>query len=999
MLVSQNKGGMQHIGVDEGLSQGTVFDITQDENGFLWIATADGLNRYDGHTFKIFRNDPSDSFSLPHALVRNLLAAKNRLWVSTSYSAALYRMDFANGKFRKIYSSSRTKGVGEVLPFRDENDTLWMLASDFGIAALNPETGKLLLHFPFPETAPCTDNVTAYDPVHAKLWFTNDEGNKLYAFDCRTHTYSERAFEDEKTKQSFVISSLSQKQDGKLWMGTRNGLLAYDEQKDSIAFFSISEKQITDASDQVGAVLELPGGTVWCGTERGLLYVFDPATKTFSHRDYGEKTTAGLTHRTSQLFCDRTQNIWIGTDPDGLYKTDLKQKPFHHQQVIAEEENGLQSNFIKCFLEQGDELYIGTFDKGINVLNKKTGGYRYINGFDNRAGASPPVTRMAVDTSGRIWVTTEEGLWILEKNSNSLQRPVVDGMNENLGSFSLCVSVLPDQSVIVGSDTGAYVLKKSGNTYHYAAIPGTGVIDDFLTDASGNLWIGSTKGIFFLEKNAPFSALKHLNIAIGRTKCFHQDKKGMLWAGTVSGLFKINPLDLSIEQSYTEQDGMPNSFVYGILEDEPGSFWISTNKGITNFNPSTGRFRNYSPSDGLQSNEFNTGAYLHAHDGELFFGGVNGFNHFFPAEIKDNPFPAPAIITGFEIFDKPYATDSAIECKKQITLDYARNNLLIKYTALEFSDVSKNAFRYRMKGLDTTWIDAGREYFARFVNLAPGDYTFQLKASNNDGRWNEQARELRIIITPPFWKTKLFLFCVGLTFIILIFFVARFYTRRTLRLKTKELQIKQSARMNAIIETEEKERKRIAGELHDGLGQLLSTARLNMAGVEEYPGMQNNLLLKNSLQLIDEACVEVRAISHNMMPAALIRRGLIDAVGRLIHKINDSEKLRITYDTEIEERFEENREIALYRIIQESLNNMVKHAKAKNILVKITRTAASLDVAIVDDGVGFDVSAIQDSGGLGWKNMYSRVEILNGTITIDSVQGKGTTIMISVPLA
>ncbi len=997
-LFCQGTRGIKNLGVDEGLSQGSVFDIVQDDQGFIWIATADGLNRYDGYNFRIFKNDPEDSLSLQHTHLRNLFKGKDALWITTSGSMELYRMDFITGRIRKMAALYSDNGIDEVCPFKEDGDTLWLLASDHGIIKLNTSTGEIIDTISQPLQFFPVDFLMVYDSINDVVRYMGDSSTALCSYFLNTHEFKRRSFIDESTGKDLLICGVTMDVDQILWIGSTDAILRYDPSTDQSEKYALPVQPGNPVADLVVSIIESGTGEIWCGTEYGALYVFDVKKKTFTEKFPRGSSKTGSVFRTISLMMDGSNNLWVGTDPDGLKRIDTKRKPFNHTYRRPQDESGLTSNFMKCFLQVDNEIYIGTFDGGINVLNREAGTYRYMNGFRGNIAERPAITSLSLDSSGRIWVTTYQGVGIIEKGSTQITRPELLVPNERLTIQANNACVLPDQSIQVACPNGMYQLKKSGNVYELLEYPITDHVEDILLDRNGNLWVGSSNGMHILKKNAPPSELKLTLTNLGRVKCIYEDSAGTIWAASNTGLHKIDPLNFQIIKSYSESDGMPNAFVYGILSDSEQNLWISTNKGISKFNPVAETFRNYSVSDGLQSNEFNTGAFYKSSSGELFFGGVNGFNYFFPEAISDNPFAPNCIITGFSVFDKPLVSDTIIERRKHVVLDYTQNNILIEYTGLEFSDPLKNKYLYRMIGLDTNWTEAGKERFARFVNLDPGEYTFQVKASNNDGIWSEQPLDLRISIAPPFWKTLAFIISVTVIGLLLLVVSVRYYFRRQLKSKTRELELKQSVRMNAVFETEEKERKRIAGELHDGIGQLLSTAKLNVSGFGENIDPKYSVLYKNSLQLLDQACEEVRTISHNMMPGALIRMGLMAAVNELIIKINDAGKIKVDFDTNLEDRFDETIEISVYRIIQEALNNMVKHSEANNIQVRLMKSENKLEVNISDDGKGFDVSRIAESKGLGWRNMYSRVEILGGTLDVDSVAGKGTSIKIEIPL-
>ena len=992
-LLCQEQREVAHYGVDEGLSQGSVFDLVQDDHGFLWVGTADGLNRYDGYNFELFRNQPPDSASPLPVHIRGLYKSKETLWITTSGSMELFRLDLPTQKMQLIYTCRYPGAAKEMLALKEQADTIWLLTSVKGVVKLNWKTKKEIAVFPGAINAYPAPNFVSFDSTESVVWYSGISNHNLNCFNLSTNEFHERSFTLPGSTDPLSVAAVAVGKDHSIWIGSINALIHYDPPADTFSVHHLPS--LADVNDHVISLHQEEDG-IWCGTQRGNIYVFDPKANTIIRKYDGEKKNGGAPHRAVVFLKDHTNNIWLGTDPDGLYRFDEKKKPFHHTQSDPTVAGSLRNNFIKCFLVKDGKTYIGLYNNCISVFDQSSGVHTYINGFENSATNLPTVTAMVADSAGRIWVSTSEGIGILEAGNTFLTRPRNAADDRRLSSPAITLLLTGKETLLVGTDTGMFELKINGSECLLTNHPLQTRVENFYRDSKGQLWVGTTGGIFF-SKDADPRNLQLVISGIGRVKCITENSDG-IWAGSENGLFKIDASALKVIKSYTDQDGMPNSFVYGILSDENQQLWISTNKGISAFNPSAGTFRNYSVSDGLQSNEFNTGAYYRSTSGEFYFGGVNGFNHFFPQEITDNPFAPVCAITGFSVFDRPLVNDTAIQYRHHITLDYSQNNVLLEYTALEFSDPSRNRYKYRMIGLDTNWTYAGKERFARFVNLDPGDYTFQVKAANNDGVWNEQPLELRISITPPFWKTIPFILSTSFIGLLLLVTGLRFYFRRQLKVRTRIMQQEQSVRMNAIFETEEKERKRIAGELHDGLGQLLSTAKLNVSGIGENIDPKDAVLFSNSLQLLDQACEEVRNISHNMMPGALIRMGLMTAVHEMILKINDAEKIIVDYDTNIDERFPEAVEISVYRILQEALNNMVKHSEAKTIRLNIMRKADALEVTIADDGKGFDVSRIAESEGLGWKNMYSRVETLNGIIRVESDNGKGTSIFISIPM-
>lgn len=441
---------------------------------------------------------------------------------------------------------------------------------------------------------------------------------------------------------------------------------------------------------------------------------------------------------------------------------------------------------------------------------------------------------------------------------------------------------------------------------------------------------------------------------------------------------------------------MANSFVYGVLPDRSGRLWLSSNKGLSCFDPVKETFRNYTEQDGLQGNEFNTNVFALQPDGEMIFGGLGGFNYFYPEKVTDNGFAPQVDITSAKLFDDTLTLDTSIEYKKHIQLPYYNNTLSFEFAALEYTSPEQNLYAYKLEGVDRDWVYCGKKRFARYAGLDPGTYIFRVKASNNNGVWTDRPAELVINILPPFWKTTAFLLALAVAGILLSYLSVRFYTQRQLRIRIREVELEQNARLNAVVETEDKERKRIARELHDGLGQMLSAARLNVSGLDTAVSDDDKALVKRSLKILDDACDEVRHISHNMMPGSLIQMGLIPALEDLFETINSSHVLRIYFTSDLQASIGESKEINIYRIIQEILNNTIKHAKANTVHISITKKNDLVDIEIKDDGIGFSQEKLKDGTGIGWKNIYSRVAMVNGGIRVDSEAGKGVTVNIQI---
>ncbi len=988
------KLSFQRIGVDQGLSQGSVFGIYQDSLGFMWFATADGLNRYDGYTFKTYRQQSNSVSSLKSNCFRNFLQSsdKNQLWISDTGPQELYRFNTSTGNFQLIYSGKSKVGFADILPFKEEGTAIWFVEQDNGIVCLNWITGKVIKHISLKKAINCRQNGIVC--LNNKFAFL--EPDNVLLFDPATGK-TDRLLDSALIDKNSLFQGICRDGEHTLWIAGLHALIRFDLKTKECVVFKANEVKGMEALG-ITSIINIDERYLCLGTERSGLLIFDKQTTVFNAYTTDKTDPASLSsNRVASLLIDQSKNIWIGNDPYGLCKGNLKKEKFHHESDSPLSVGDLSSNFVKCFLQDNEIAYIGTYDKGLNVWNRKTNSYSYFLQ-ESVPGETPMVIyAMDKDSKGNLWIATEKGVRFFDKKANKISIPALPaGIN-----VIYSIKVMNDDSILLGLPTGLCLLtghEKKYSTQLLMDEKDAEEIRGFATDPGSNIFVFTVGKIMALHQNNAMHKMELntlFSYSASRVKCLHIDKKGIFWLGTENGLLKIKP-NFALEKIYREQDGLPNSFIYGVEEDAKGNLWISTNKGISKLDAATQAFKNYDVSDGLQANEFNTGAHYKNQNGELFFGGVNGFNYFYPDSVTENKYLPKAVLTDFKLFDKEYVLDTAIEWKRRIDLSYTQNSISFEFAGLEYTSPEKNQYAYRLVGADNNWVIAGKKRYARYADLQPGNYIFEVKSSNNDGIWSLETVSIAICIQPPFWKTWYFITGSILFFIIIIFITIRYFTAKKYKLELREVQIEQSSRLKAIIETEEKERKRIARELHDGLGQMLSTARLTVSGLEESENEEDKSRIRKSLKIIDAACEEVRHISHNMMPGALIQMGLIPALDDLVETINASGQLEVDFNTNIKEPIGESVEIAIYRIVQEVCNNIIKHAKAKNIGITIFKNIQIIDIEIKDNGIGFSTELIDKSMGIGWKNIYSRISSLNGTIKVDSVINKGTTIKIQI---
>jgi signal transduction histidine kinase len=528
-------------------------------------------------------------------------------------------------------------------------------------------------------------------------------------------------------------------------------------------------------------------------------------------------------------------------------------------------------------------------------------------------------------------------------------------------------------------------------------------------DRTGRLWFGTLGGLCVRDPDGKFRSFTERDgLASDHVRTIHEDADGVMWIGTYDG--GISRFADGKFTNYTVQNGLFNNGAFQILEDGRGNFWMSCNKGIYRTSRSemnevaAGRRASitsisYGRSDGMLSIECNGGkqpAGLRARDGRLWFPTQRGVAIVDPSLVETNPLPPPVVIEEGIIDGKTVSPRAGGDGVLYVLP--GQGGLEIRYTGLSFITPENVQFRYRLAGLDENWVDAGPRRAAFYQYLPPGEYTFQVIAANRDGVWNTVGAQLRIIVQPPFWRTWWFTLLVAAACLALAYLV---YRRRVSKLE--RARVEQAAFSERLIESQEGERKRIAAELHDGLGQNLlvikNRAMLSLSTPENKERAIEQLDEISSI--VSQTIDEVREIAHNLRPFQLDRLGLTKALQSIIRKMRDSSDIRFTAEIEpIDDLFSKEAEINLYRIVQESLNNIVKHSNATAASLSVKRDARGVVIRVEDNGKGFDRAAhpVGGKNGFGLTSISERARILGGKETIRSAPQEGTTILLEIAL-
>lgn len=959
--------------VNDGLPQGTIYDITQDSAGFMWIATGDGICRFDGFTFKNYKLPLEGEKRHDNRFSSLITGSRNTLWVTNDYG--IYRFSIANEMFRKIPVRNLRK-THEPSVVATRNEILYFTMGS-QIALYDPATETTEVLYDDPEYDHHYSGKVC-DPTGRYLAAANAMG-KLIIIDLLMRREIQTQF-----PESYHFSSPIFDRDTLYVLG-RNGLVIRMHLQDG----KIRETtRLRDISPQIS----FPGygvmdayGNLWNVMPVAGMIAYEVQTgksvpvipSNHRHSDLSDE-------RIISLYVDRSENLWMGTSSRGIYKINLKASKFRsvHADSIP------SHDFIRSvYVFDDGTVMAGTNNYGFWLKDKE--GNTQFGTLPHRNTHQQGVFAISRVSSDEVLLGTYYGIYLYKRPEHRVISILPANNSNEKRQFITSLCSLDSSSWVYGGSDAFGIIQKKGNQYSYQPVfEQKGLVIRAIAVDNGKIYLQKDTVLIVATYHANRFTITDTLLTGGELFKSMLVRGTYIWAATPAGLLRLHLTD-GTTRIFAEESGLAHSFVYSIVPDSQGYLWLSTNHGIYRFDEKKSRFTHYTMTDGLSGNEYNSGAWFSSPDGRIWFGGMNGITVFDPRHMPENPYGPANALTQLVINDVSEINNPVILSRKFLRLAHTENTISLEFAALEFTDPLQNTYMYYLEGADKEWVYSGSRRFARYANLPPGTYVFRVKSSNDDGTWGDETVLFTFRIVPPFWQTTWFRLTAVLTLagilIFLVVFISRFRRKRALRM----IQIREQSRLKAIIETEEKERKRVAQELHDSLGQLLSTAKLNVMSLEDDITTENTAPYQFTLQLIDEACHELRTISHNMMPSALIRLGLGPALQEITDKINSGNIIQVHLDTEgiQDKRLDDIYEISLYRIVQELINNTLKHAGATSIRIAVTYHQPELVLQYEDNGKGWNPDS--DNGGIGWKNIRSRIDMLDGHIKMTSVPGNG----------
>lgn len=826
-----------HLDINSGLSQNHIMCILQDSRGFMWFGTRDGLNKYDGYKFTVYKNNPEDAGSISNNFISGIAEdSKGVIWVTTR-GGGMNRYDKNNDRFIQFKNdphnpNSIASDLANSLTI-DSEDNLWICAEDGGINYYEPVTNRFT-HYRYnknDDKSLSNDNIRcAFEDSEHNLWI-GSYGGGLNLFNRETKSFT-RFWYDEKDNTSLSndnVVTIFEDSKQRLWIGTvGGGLDLFDRRTGKFRRF-LHDKLNPNSilSNVIFAISEDNTGNIWIGTENGGLSIYNPVAGRFYNYQNDEIDNKSLSNNSIySIYKDTYGSMWVGTFAGGLNIFNKDANRFAHYKHTSDK-NSLSHNNVLCIAENKDgKIWIGTDGGGLNLYDPVTKNFRHFKHEQENKNSicGNYVLSVLEDSKCNVWVGTwGDGITVFNPQKNTYRHFKNDTANASSLSSNNPWVIFEDRdkNVWIGAYNGGLNLynpltnsftrfdDSTGNT-------STKKIYSITEDRKGNLWIGTDGGGLqvFNKKTKTFTRYIHEedknSLSDNRVNYVYEDHLGNFWINTMAGL---NYFDIKKQlfTTYTTSDGLPNNVVFGLLEDAKGNLWISTNRGLSRFDPRTLKFKNFGVQDGLQSYEFKMRAFCKSRSGAMYFGGINGFNEFFPDKIKEDPFEFPLVFTDFQVFNKkmPIAKDDNdpsplkkdISETKEITLPYSNSVISFEFASLSFSVTEKKQYAYMLEGFDKTWNEIGINRSATYTNLDPGKYVFKVKGLDNEGTWSSNIASLQLTITPPFWLTWWFRIAVliavtggGITFYrVRINAVKR--QRKVLEQKVKEQTI-QLVRLN-----------------------------------------------------------------------------------------------------------------------------------------------------------------------------------------------------------
>ena len=1014
-----------HIGMEDGLSHSTIFAINQDKEGNLWFATYDGVNKYDGYNFTVYRHEYTNPNSIASDITRCIaIDDSDQIWVGTREGLSFYnrrKNSFSNYYYKK---NGINVPINSIAPIKEN----WlMLGTAEGILLFDIKKECFLndtlpsLHLLKPTVLVrqgeyiyigAEDGVYTYTlsggklerlvsmpagiRIHAilcqmfsRIWMAT-EGDGLFMYDAKTKELKNYRYESEQSGlNSNYVRSLELDTENRLWVGTYSGLNIYKEATDN--FSSIKSSEIQEGSlsqNSVRSIFKDSQGGMWLGTYWGGLNYYHPLCNRFQRIKHVPFLNSLSNNVVSCIVEDSEHNLWIGTSDGGLNFYDSTSKLYKNY-LFKSGSLDVPFKDIKTVYvdEEHDKVYVGAHTGGMMALQRKSGRVEYFNR-QNSNLPSNNIYSIISDENGGLWVASLEHLLHFDIDKRNFTIVDKDQNGRKLQQYNRLLFRDSRRRIWVGGEMGVSVYNQIGT--------------DFLANTD-----------FHID---PILQQAFVN-------CFYESTSGYIWIGTHSGLFAMKEGSKELLQ-YTTTDGLPSNVIYGIMEDAYARLWISTNQGLSCLNPENGKFRNFTILDGLQGNQFNAGSYCRQDNGYMLFGGVNGITLFRPETLIDNPYTPKPVINKLFVYNKEVLPNDetgilseTVEYADHITLSSSQNSFAISFVVSNYIAGKHNTFAYKLEGYNDEWYRQNDTSPVSYSNLPAGDYTFYIKAANNDGKWNEEPTVLHIRVLPVWYCTWWALSLFALSFMLVVFGIVRYFWLRKSMQAEILMERLDKEKQEEISQMKIRFYVNISHELRTPLTLIVAPLQELLSRISGhweheqllYIQRNTNRLLHLVNQLMDYRRAELGIFELRLVSANAYKRVLNSFMN--YESLSKKKDIDYNFYTELQDKellFDEN---YLDLIVNNLLSNAFKYTEeGESITVKLYQEAGDLVLQVTDTGIGipkekqekiferfYQVESGREGSGIGLSLVQRLVELHHGRIELESEPGKGSTFSIYLP--
>jgi signal transduction histidine kinase/ligand-binding sensor domain-containing protein len=1055
------------IVLQNGLSQSRVKTILEDERGFMWFGTADGLNRYDGYKFRIFRKISNDTNSLPDNNINSMVEdLKGNIWIGTSNGLIKFNPYTEVFKsFKETNSLSVDKRSDFITSCAvDSLNNIWYSVKNKGIYKINTITHeKQHITLNTADSSYLRNVDKLYIDKNNTIWIGSYLSNGVLTYNINTSSFKKYTFKDINNEERNRLKTYSFFEDnnGRLWLS----LIDYNGLDGSLYYLNkgeadfknykqfLSKDYINANSDRLNSIASIIGDNdeICFASMLGGIYKFE----------FGEIPTAYYTNSPSQdatiicLYKSKNGILWIGTNGNGIEISIPNNTEFKTISNKLDDKFTIES--IRTFAEDEKYYWVGGY-YGLAKINKD---FSEINTIKPQSVYS---IANSIINPKILWTGSEGGgLKSLNKKSYIFEKFALNSTIHNITDPNNIFDIynVDDTLLLIGTINGLFgynPISKSITLFpSYCNVKKTNVIKTVRTiykDKANNILIGFTQGgIGKLDLNKGrierFDLIPQLenDNNYNPVNCIYNDENNRYWIATNYGLLMVDIIKHEY-RTFTENDGLPNSHIYGILPDEEGKLWLSTNNGLSHYSPNTNTFSNYDISDGLQNNEFNTGAYFKAKDGTLFFGGVSGFNYFNPKQITQNSIIPRLVITELRIQNKTIQLDKQETNRRELLIKSGLGSFTIEFAGLSFINSENNTYKYRLKELNSNWIDLGQHNKIRFNSIEPGEHTLEILASNNHGLWLNEPFSFTIIKEPTFFESALFKWLLAFVLIILVVIGIKMRVRRITKQKenlqvlitqkTTDLLISNETLKDEIINHENTSKALVASNLtkdkflsimaHDiinplgviqGFSDLLIDKSNNFSKEDIYSFLKTiNTSTKGLTSLLSNLLQWSKLQNGTIIPNAMdtsVRNCITDTIAILQGNITEKEiSLIISVDENITVFADMDMLLTVFRNL---ISNAIKFTPIRGtITINANQKEKTIEISIIDTGVGISNENLEklfnknqnistkgtrnESGtGLGLGLVHEFVILNNGKLWIESKVGQGSKFYFSLPRA